>query len=169
MTHQPSSDPAALTARLGAWALAFAAGLMELIEIGLLSRALARWAGRWIAKGERGAMALAVLVALRKAPAPPPLLKRTTRPFGAAPGFDCRAVRDPRVARIARGLFPRTRDVVARVRRLAAVLADLDAASAPVLARLLRPPPLTRLCAVAPPASVLCGLARIDAPCADTS
>ncbi len=172
MTH--ATDPIVLADTLRHWALRFLAALLELLAFGPFQQSLRRWAAMQLTRAERGVMGLVLLVALRKAPTMPPPLKRAARPLAGPRGFHCRPTRETRVAQMVRGLFPRgllgERNLIVRARRLAATLADLNAATGPVLRRLLRTPLLAVIVAVAPPAAALSPHARDETGLAhDTS
>lgn len=170
MTHATHIDPHAIAARLRLLVLGLMVEMIDMLADGPLTRALRAWARVRLQRAERGAMALFVLAALRMAPYLPPALRRTHRPFAAPSGFRCRATPDPRIAQMARGFFPRERDLVARAWRLADVLSDIDRAARLVLRRMLRSHAWTQLVAIAPPAAACAALLE-DASCdaADTS
>jgi hypothetical protein len=97
MTHatRPPIDPRTLVAHLQLRVLELVVWLAEMVGHGALGARLRAWARADLARLERGAEAVAVLLALRLLPSPPPARHSSgRRPLDAPRGFRCACAHD---------------------------------------------------------------------------
>jgi hypothetical protein len=135
----------ALVVELGVW-------LTE--HAGWLAAGWRRRLVREVRRLEDYATGLAVLAALRALPRLP-AAARARRPGAAPRGFAWRSVPANDMRAMRRALFPFTRDLRGRLRRLDRALAELSATAATLAPRIERAPPTARVCIVAPPAACI--------------
>jgi hypothetical protein len=136
-----------------------------------LAAAFRRRIGAELAEMERFATGLVVLAALRRLPALPPARgPGGRRPLDAPVGFARNLGDDNALRAMKRVLFPRMRDLRARLARFDRALAQLEACAARVARRIERLPASSSLIPVAPrPARLSPCVAAVAPSSCDTS